>query len=85
MNFIVNGYLKYSPSLRIGAKKVESLFFLQSIVKKMAFFLNNLDGTRIQKITSKVYVKNLAMNSSILKLELCVKTKIDISGGGYTY
>ena len=43
-------------------------------------FLNNLGGIRIQKSTSKVYVKNLAINCAILKPKPSAKKKINISG-----
>ena len=42
------------------------------------FFLGNLGGIRIQKSTSKVYVKRLAMNYAILKPKFSVKRKADI-------
>ena len=49
------------------------------------FFLNDLDGIRIQKSTSRVYVKHLVMKFGILKPKLYVKIKIDILAADYTY
>jgi len=49
------------------------------------FSLKNLDGIRIQKSTSKVYVKSSVLNYAILKPKLSVKKKIYTSAGVYTH
>ena len=54
-------------------------------MKKRGIFSNNLGDIRIQKSTSRIYVKNLVMNYAILKLKLSVKVKINISAADYTY